>query len=270
MRGRIALVCACLLACSSEKTADARETYDYLVTPAGHSFRLIGAGPILRGANTRLGLRITYVARALTKAELFAHADALVGSLGPEMQLVGDKTLTVRARIGPVSVALDSDKSTYDVEYRLTSSGFQRVDNPRTPPALTGSDQSDDPTFPLESQQLAAAAAAGVSWLGLLNRSDLAAIRARVTPAFQAQIESDEQLRALLAQRKAAGLPGSRRELYRTQQRVTDKPRPAGADVLLVYECTGPGRPRILERMTLSREADSWQIASYAFQPIPP
>jgi hypothetical protein len=270
MRGRIALVCACLLACSSEETRDARETYDYLVTPAGQSYRLIGAGPIIRGANTRIGLRITYVARALTKAELFAHADALVSALGPEMQLTGDKTLTVRARIGPASVALNSDKSTYDLEYLLTASGFQRVDSTRAPPALTASDQSDDPAFPFQPQQLTAAAAASLDWLARLDRRDLDAIRARVTPAFRAQIENDDQLRALLAQRKAAGLPGSRRELYRTQQRVTDKPRPAGADALLVYECDRPGRPRILERMTLSRESDEWQIASYAFQPIPP
>lgn len=270
MRRRIALVCACLLACSGAETRDARETYDYLVTAAGQPFRLIGAGPILRGANTRVGLRITYVARALTKAELFAHADALVGALGPEMQLVGDKTLTVRARIGPASVALNSDKSTYDLEYRLEPTGFQRLDNPRTPPALTGTDQSDDPTFPLQAQQLTAAAAASGSWLALLDKRDLNAIRNQVTREFRDQIGKDESLLELLAQRKAWGLPGRRRLLYRTQLRVAETKRPAGADVLIVNECTNRAGQRILERMTLSRNADVWQLASYAFQPIPP
>jgi hypothetical protein len=53
------------------------------------------------------------------------------------------------------------------------------------------------------------------------------------------------------------------------QQRITDKTRQPGADALIEYECTNPGRPRILERLSLARYSDAWRIVSYAFQPIP-
>lgn len=271
MRGRIALVCAWLVACSSTGSRDARETYDYLQTPAGDHFRVIQSGPILRGVNTRLGLRITYVARALTKNELFVAADALVKSLGPEMQLTGDKSLTVRARIGPASVALDSDKSTYDLEYQLTPSGFQRMPSTKSTPALTAIESSEDPTFPFREGQLKAAAHASLEWLALLDEDepDLDAVRENITRAFAAQVEDDAKLLELLKRRKDAGIPGTRTELYRLQQRTTNKTRTPGADVLMVYACDIPGRKRVLERMTLARYSGDWKIASYAFQPLP-
>jgi hypothetical protein len=269
LRGRIALVCACLLACSSSEKRDARETYDYVLTPAGQNFRLIGAGPVLRGANTSLGLRITYVARAQTMAELLADADALVAALGPEMQLSGDKRLTVRARIGAASLALNSDKTAYDLAYKLQDGRFQRAGSEKPPPSIAGTQVPEDPAFPFRAEQLAAAATASAEWLALLDGDDLAAIRERVTRGFANAISDDGQLRQLLAQRKNAGLPGTRRELYRSQQRVQQKSRPPGADALLVYACEIPGRPETLERLVLARDANVWKIASYAFQPIP-
>jgi hypothetical protein len=270
MRGRIALVCACLLACSSSGgTRDARETYDYVVTPAGQRFRVIGAGPIRRGANTHMGLRITYVATAKTKAELLADADALVAALGPELQLAGEAALVARARVGGVSLALDSDKVSYDTDYRLVGGRFQRSGPGKPPPNLSRAPVPDDPSFPFRSDALNAAAAASGRWLPLLDRDDLAAIRAGVSPAFAKALADDTQFRELLAQRKTARLPGTRRELYRMQERVTDKPRPPGADALIVYECQTPGGPKILERLSLTNDGDQWKIASYAFQPIP-
>jgi hypothetical protein len=269
LRGRIALVCACLLACSSSEKRGARETYDYVLTPAGQSFRVIGAGPILRGANTSMGLRITYVARALTKTELFADADALVAALGPEMQLTGDKALTVRARIGAASLALNSAKATYDLEYRLHDGRFQRAGADKPPPDLAGPQAPEDPAFPLRAGQLTAAATASAEWLELLDHDDLEKIREHVTPGFAKAISDDGQLRELLAQRRNAGLPGTRHELYRSQQRIPQKLRPPGADVLIVYACEIPGRPMTLERLVLARYSDTWKIASYAFQPIP-
>jgi hypothetical protein len=271
MRRRIAIVCACLLACSSsERTRDARETYDYVVTPSGQRYRVIGAGPIRRGANTHMGLRITYVATAKTKAELLADADALAASLGPELQLAGEASLVVRARVGGVSLALDSDKVSYDLDYRLVDGHFQRSDSGGRTPNLSRPPVPDDPTFPFRPELLTAAAAVSGKWLPLLDRDDLGAIRAGVSPAFAKALADDAQFRELLAQRKQARLPGTRHELYRMQERVSDKPRPAGADALIVYECETAGGTRILERLSLARDADTWKIASYAFQPIPP
>lgn len=271
MRRRIAtaLVCA-LLACSRGETPGARETYDYLVTPTGQRFRVIGAGPIMRGANTRIGMRITYVAQALTKAELLVHADALAAALGPELQLFGDKTLTVRARIGVASVALESEQAKFDLAYRLGPNGFQRADAGTSPPALADTHVLDDPTFPFQAELLTAAAAISSRWLARLDEDDMDAIRPLVARGFREQIMDDRQLGELLVRRDAAGLPGTRRELYRMQQRITDKPRPPGADALIVYECRSPRRPRILERLELARDSDAWKITSYAFQPLPP
>jgi hypothetical protein len=265
----IALVCA-LLACSGEATPAVRETYDYLVTPTGQRFRIIGAGPIMRGANTRIGMRITYVAQALTKAELLIHADALAAALGPELQLFGDKTLTVRARIGSASVALESENAKFDLAYQLGPSGFQRADTGATPPPLADTHVDDDPMFPFQAQQLTAAAAMSSRWLTLLDQDDMDAIRPQVARGFREQIMDDRQLGELLARRDSAGLPGTRRELYRMQQRILDKPRPPGDDALIVYECRRPRQPRVLERVELARDAEAWKITSYAFQPLPP
>lgn len=268
MRGRLALLCACLLACSSAETRDARETYDYLVTPAGQRFRVIGYGPVLRGANTHMGLRITYVARSFDKSALVADADALVAALGPELELSGETALTVRARLGGPSLALDSVKSTYDLEYRLVDGRFQRAASDKPGPAGSMPKVPDDPAFPFKSAQLNAAAAASSKWLPLLEGNDLTAIRAGVTKPFAKALSNDAEFRALLAQRRAARLPGARKELYRLQQRVTQKQRPPGADALVVYECR-VGGVRILERLSLASYEDEWKIASYAFQPIP-
>ncbi len=270
MRRRTALVCACLLACSGPgDRRDARETYDYVVTPAGKRFRVIGAGPILRGANTHMGMRITYVASAKTKAELLADADALVAALGPELQLSGDQKLVVRARVGGVNLALDSDKVSYDVDYRLEGGRFQRSGPGKPPPNLARPQTPDDATFPFQADALNAAAAASSAWLPLLDRDDLRAIRAGVSKPFATALADDGQFRELLAQRKHARLPGTRRELYRMQERITTHSRPPGADALITYECQTPGGPRILERLSLTREGETWKVASYAFQPIP-
>jgi hypothetical protein len=271
MRRRIALVCACLLACSnSEETRDARETYDYVVTPAQQRYRVVGAGPIMRGANTHMGLRITYVARALTKDELLADADALVASLGPELQLSGGTSLTVRARVGGPSLALDSDKVSYDLNYQLVDGRYQRRGLGGPLPNLARPQVPDDPTFPFRTDALTAAAAASGAWLPLLDGNDLSRIRAGVSDGFAKALADDGQFRELLAQRRNAGLPGARRELYRMQERVAQQSRAAGADALIVYECKVPGRPRILERLSLAQDGERWKVASYAFQPIPP
>jgi hypothetical protein len=183
---------------------------------------------------------------------------------------MGDKSLTVRARIGPASVALDSENAKYDLDYRLGPNGFQRADAGPSPPPLASSNVLDDPTFPFQVQQLTAAAAISSRWLSLLDEDDMDAIRPQVAPGFREQIADDKQLGMLLARRTNAGLPGTRRELYRMQQRITDKPRPPGADALIVYECRSGRRPRTLERIELARDAEVWRITSYAFQPIPP
>jgi hypothetical protein len=269
---RIALVCIWLLACSNDEARPPRETYDYVVTPAGQRYRVIQAGPILRGANTSLGLRITYVAQGRTSADLAADADALIAALGPELQLAGENAVIVRARIGPPTVVLGADKKRgEDLEYRLEPSGFQRASAGAgaSEVALAGTNQPDDPTFPYRAQQLTAAGEASARWVALLDQNDLTAIRVQLTQRFRDQLADDATFRELLAQRTNAGLPGTRRELYRMQERATRGGRTPGDDALIVYECTTQGGPNVLERLTWTREGEEWRVVSYAFQPLP-
>jgi hypothetical protein len=272
MAGWIALVVACLLGCSGESSRGPAEIYDYLVTPGGQRFRVIAAGPILRGGNTKVGLRISYLAEAKTPAELISHADSLVAAVGPEMRLVGDKALSVRARLGPPSLVLDPPPDTrYELTYRLTPAGFRRSPGDKVPaaPPLTSSKIADDPRFPFQAARLNAAAAASSRWLGLLDRDDLEAARARMTGAFRDKVADDDQLDELMAKRHEAGIPGTRRELYRMQTRAKNKTRPAGDDALVLYECKAANGDSTLEKVVLTHEADEWQIAGYVFQPIP-
>lgn len=267
----LALLLSCLAACSADEQRDVRETYDYLVMPSGKRYRVIVSGPILRGINTQIGLRISYVAQSRDEAGLEADAAQLVSVLGPELQLAGEDELHVRARLGPPTLALDAGGTYFDVDYHLGDDGFIRV------PAVTKKRPKvtrimpDDPTFPYREAKLKAAAAASAKWLSLLDRGgDLKAIRAPLTPQFRKAAADDGQFRELLAQRANAGLPGVRRELYRMQQRSTKAGREPGDDVLIVYVCESPGRARVLERLVLANDDyDQWQIVSYAFQPIP-
>jgi hypothetical protein len=269
----IALALACLLGCSGGGTRGPAEIYEYLVTPAGQRFRVVAAGPILRGGNTKIGLRISYVAQAKTPAELLAHADQLVAAIGPEMQLVGDKTLSVRARLGPPSLVLDPPPGTrYELSYRLTESGFQREtgdrESPR-PPSLEDADIPDDPAFPYRAERLHAAAEASASWLALLDDDDLSTAREQMTPSFQHKVADDQKLDELMAQRHRAGIPGTRRELYRMQTRSKQKKRKPGDDALVLYRCTAANGSSTLEKVILTRDANEWRIAGYVFQPIP-
>ncbi|HKP57291.1 MAG TPA: hypothetical protein VJV78_11255 [Polyangiales bacterium] len=268
MRALSLLIATCLLACAGEDNRSVAETYDYLLTPAGQRFRVMGAGPLRRGANSRMGLRIKYLAQAQTKDELLAHADTLVAALGPELQLTGERNLVVRAQLGPTTLALDpSGKDFYDLEYRLEAAGFVRVQEEDPNKRYGAVNAPDDVTFPYRAAQLTEAGRLGAGWLGSLDREDMLSLRAELTDNFREQVSDDARFRELLLQRKNSGLPGTRRELYRMQQRVAG--RTAGDDVLLVYECSMPRRPGVLERVMLARDADAWQVSGYVFQPVP-
>ena len=266
---RMLLACACLTACSPAQKREIAETYDYVLTPQGQRFRVIASGPLRRGANTQLGLRIRYVAQARDEGELIAHADALVAALGPELQLTGERKLIVRARIGPPTLELQAPgQANYDLVYALGPHGFARDPAAPTPelPDLAAVDAADDPKFPYAAASLQQAAAAAATWLAALDAADLATTRQRMTDAFRTQVADDTKYRQLLAQRQQAGLPGARKELYRMQQRSK---RAGSEEVLIVYACSVPGRPRVLERLVMERVNGEWNASAYAFQPLP-
>lgn len=268
MRAWIALLATWQIACSG---AGVPETYDYLVTPDGQRFRVISAGPIVRGANTLVGMRVTYISRAKSPADLLAHADTLVRALGPEFSLSREPTLTVRARLGPASISLKNrEQDRYDLEYRLSEGEYQRsgASESETPP-LAGTHVADDPSFPFRPALLNEAVDAGNAWLALANGTDLRALRADMAPDFLAKLSDDAQLGDLILQRKLAGGTESRRELYRMQQRPSRKGRSPGDDARVVFESGMPSGQRLVERLVLARDGTRWQVSGYAFQPVP-
>lgn len=268
MRAWIALLMAWQVACSSDSSAT-REIYDYLVTPAGERFRVISAGPVVRGANTLVGMRITYVAQAESPAELLAHADTLVRALGPELSLSRQPNLSVWARFGPPSVSL-RDSNYYALEYRLNQGEYRRADsNTHEPPSRADTQIDDDPSFPFRAALLNEGADAGNAWLAHLNDAALAALREAMTPDFLSKLSDDARLADLIRQRKLAGWPDSRRELYRMQQRSTRKGRKPGDDARVVYEADMANGQRMVERLVLQRDATRWQVSGFAFQPVP-
>ena len=260
MRALPWLISLCLLACAGEDPPAVAESYAYLLTPGGQRFRVIASGPLLRGADSGPGLRIKYIAEAATSDELLAAADSLVAALGPELQLTGDPNLVVRAQLDATGTRF------YDVEYRLEASGFLRVQQDPSANTAAAANSEDDHVFPYRAALLDEAGEAGAGWLLSLDRDDMPATRAELGENFREQISDDARLGELILQRRHLGLPGVRRELYRMQRRIAG--RNPGDDVLVVYECSMPLRPRVLERLSMSRDADVWRVSGYVFQPL--
>jgi Protein of unknown function (DUF4019) len=269
----IALLAVWLFACSSDGASETRETYDYLVSPDGQRFRVITAGPVVRGAHDKkLGVRISYVSQAESPADLLAHADTLVRAFGPELQLASEEALLVRARFGAATMSLATAKAArYDLEYRLREGEYVRGESSARlpPPPLAGTRIDDDPAFPFRAERLNEAVVAGSAWLALVDGDDLSALREAMAPSLHAKLRDDDEFGELLAQRRHAGGTQSRRELYRMQQRSTAKDRRPGDDARVVYECIMSSGQRMVERLVLARNATRWQITGYAFQPVP-
>jgi hypothetical protein len=263
-------------ACSDSRSAsDSPLAYTHLLTPQGQHFRVTSAGPVIRGANTTIGLRIEYISEAQTVGALELDAVRLVAALGPELELSEPGELTVRAQYDAGSLALDPKLSAYDVVFTRTASGWDRS---AAKTAALGQDPTEimgrikpvsNVSFPFDGAFIEKGARAAATWLATLDRDDSPAALGGMDPALRAEFgKSREPFAALVGRRHAMHLPGKRHELYHmaTRDRATSA---SGRPVVQVeYLCEPGGDVRVLERIVMDQIASAWQVSSYAFLPL--
>jgi hypothetical protein len=278
MRTLLALACVLSATCANDAEIapyPSPTTYSHLLTASGRHYRVIRSGQVLRGANSSVGLMISYLCESLAPAELVRDSDQLVAALGPEMQLTEDTKLTVRAEWHGVAPKGRKPKAfKLDTRFDLKDGRWLRAAAPDDAPALgAGSRQLQAPVdrdFRYDVAKLDAAADAAANWLDHLDAHEIEQIVSGMNPAFREQVAaSHERFIGLLDQRTALGMPGGRRALYRMQTRDRHVALDASEAVLIQYECQPAEGTRILERMVLASDATGWRVSGYAFQPIP-
>jgi hypothetical protein len=265
-------------ACSDSRSAsDSPLTYSHLLTPSGQHFRVTSAGPVIRGANSTLGLRIEYISEAQTVAALELDAGRLVAALGPELELTKQPELTVRAQFDAGSLALDPKASAYDVVFTRAANGWNRSAEKT---AALGQDVSEimrqlkpvsNVSFPFDGPFIAKGAAAAARWLGQVDSGDLPAALSGMDPSFRAELgKSNERLDTLVERRRGLHLPGQRRELYRMATRDRGASAGTAPMIQVEYVCQPDANARVLERIVLQPAGSQWQVSGYAFQPLTP
>jgi hypothetical protein len=276
MRRLLPLLCVVFGACSPEPPSAASVTslndYSHVVTPAGRRFRVIRTGPVVRGAGSTVGLMISYLGESRALDDLVRDSDELVGALGPELQLTGEKQLVVRAEWQVTAKVPNPRIAPFDILFKLKSDGFRRVE-PEEDTPVPGSSRlppRNDSAYPFNAAKLTAAASAAQDFLALLDAGEIEQVVGVMSLAFRAEIaDKRERFIAVLEQRQALGIPGVRRELYRMLTRDRHVAQTAPEAVLIQYECQPAQGERILERLVLAPDGTGFRVAGYAFQPIP-
>lgn len=274
---RALLVCAALLAACS-KSVDAVTPlpgggYSYLVTPAGHMYRVLKAGPVFGDEGKKLATMVSYAGETREIAQIGTDAEEIVAALGPEMELAGETSIIVQATVGhdPRKVIWKS-KSYNTVFQREDGRWVQLPPKAGEPKELEGVDASpkppDDPSFPFDAARTKGAADAAAKWVALIDAGDTDASVAAMSETFRSQVAAD-QWRGLVMQRSGLAAGAKRVELYRMQTRSGNAPIPPGGAAVVLYDVRSARGGRFIERVTLLTEKDGWRPAGYAFQPIP-
>jgi hypothetical protein len=257
---------------TTETRGGARVRYSYVITPAGSLYRVFGAGPITRGANTTVGLQIAYLARSNDAAQLDHEADELIQTFGPELLLTPERTLKLEARLRAGEKGFRPAGRTLLFERKDDRwlRAAQQPAAPVQPRAAGAANAPDESSFPFERAKVDAAAAEAARWLDLLDRHSPASVEP-LSPEFARKLAaSPEYLPNLLANRRSFGLPAPRRELYRMQSSDHDPMLGPGDNVMVQYLVTPPGAAPVLERITMHRKRGRWNVAGYLVQPIAP
>jgi len=277
MTVRPVLVCAALLAACS-KNAEAVTPlpgggYSYLVTPAGHMYRLLKAGPVIGGEGKKLGTMVSYAGETCEIARIGADAEEIVAALGPEMELVGETSIIIQANVGYDPRKMISRSVSYNAVFEGKGGRWVRLPpkagEPKELDLIDGSPKPpDDPSFPFDAVKTKNAADAAAKWVALIDADNVDASVAAMSETFRSQVSRD-QWRALVTQRSGLAAGAKRVELYRMQTRNGNVPMPSGGGAVVQYEVRSPQGGRFIERVMLLNERDGWRPAGYAFQPIP-
>lgn len=271
------LACATLLVAVSKHAHAATPLpgggYSYLVTPSGHTYRVLQVGPVLGAEGKKLGTMVSYAGETREVARIRADAAEIVAALAPEMELGGETAIIVQAKVGydpretlPRSVAFNTVFERKDGRW---TSPPAKAGEPEELEGVDGSPRPpDDPSFPLETAKLKAAADAAGRWVALVDAGRVEASLAATSETFRAQVAPD-QWRGLVVQRSALAAGARRVELYRLQSRNGGSATPPGGGAVVQYELRTAQGGRIVERIMLLDEKDGWRPGGYAFQPIP-
>jgi hypothetical protein len=266
MRVRLWLMCLLPIACAPEPVHVSPPSggYSYMVSPSGRRFRILRAGPMLRGVGTSLGGNVAYVSETNQPLEVARDADTLVAAFGPEMQLAGESSLSVEPRFA--SAAPVQPKLSFALKQGRWSRAGELGEVP-----LDGAAVPEDLVFPYDAAKLSAAATAATSWLGLLDDDAIEAAVGGMNEEFRGQVRgAPDRWLGVLSQRKKLGVPERHRELYRMQTPNRDRAQTPGDTALLEYESQGTGNSRVLERIIMVRvQPRGWFTGGYAFAPIP-
>lgn len=278
MRSRLALAVALVAACSKHGgAADPLPGggYSYLVTPTGHMYRVLKAGPVIGAEGKKLGTMVSYAAETREIARIATDAEELVAALGPEMELGGETSVIVQANVGYDPRKMISTSVSYNAAFEHKEGGWVRLPpKPGESKELEGVDGSvkppDDPSFPFDPASTARAADAAAAWVALIDAGNIDGSIAAMTDGFRTQISAD-QWRGLVAQRSGLAAGAKRVELYRMQTRNASVPILSGGGAAIVqYELRPAQGGRFVERVMLLNEKDRWRPAGYAVQRVVP
>jgi hypothetical protein len=273
---RLVLACALLAACSkSTHSGDPLPGggYSYLVTPSGHMYRSLRAGPLIGAEGKKLGTMWSYAGETPEIGKIVSDSEEIVAALAPEMDLAGETSFIVQANVGYDPRKMISRSVTYNTVFERKDGRWVRLP-PKAgePNELHGVDESpnppDDPSFPFDAAKMQGAADAAARWVMLLDEGNLDASVAGMTETFRSQISTD-RWRGLVTQRSGLAVGAKRVELYRLQTRNGNVPMPPGGFAIVQFEFRTRTGSRFIERVTLLNEKDGWRPAGYAFQPIP-
>lgn len=274
---RPVLACAALLvACS--RNADAVTPlhgggYSYLVTPSGHMYRVLQAGPMIGGEGKQIATVVAYAGETREIARIGSDAEEIVAALAPEMELGGETSIIVQANVGYDPRKMISKSVSYNTVFERRNGRWRRL-SPKDgePKELDGVDGSprppDDPSFPFAAAKMKGAADAAAKWLALIDAGKVDASLAAMSETSRSRVSPD-QWRALVTERSGLAAGARRVELYRMQTRNGNVPMPPGGGAVVQYDVRSAQGGRFVERVTLLNEKDGWRPVGYAFQSLP-
>ena len=265
MPTHLPIACTVLAVCSAAQASGG--DYSYLVTPAGHMYRMVGISPFLGAGGKHLGTAVSYDGETPDVARIEEDATEIMAALGPELQLAGETAAIVQVYVGRDRRGIFSTWAGYNVVFKRR--GDQWVRSPRKPDSpdkVGGQDPSkpfEDPAFRFDRAWLAAGVDAAAKYVAVLDTGDFEASVAGMSEAQRSQVPGD-RWRTVLEHRPV----GKRVELYRLQTRKTTVPTPAGG-AMVVYELRTAKGERFLESLTMVPEKEGWRAAEYIVGEIP-
>lgn len=241
----------------------------YLVTPAGHLFRVLGSQPILEVDGTKLGLLLSYVGESRDPVASTAEAVELMNALGPDWQVGGETAVLVQSRVGFDARNRFNSSVAFHTGFSLRDGRWAQLAKPPPRPDLPKSigtgplEVKDDPSFPFDPLGLGAAAEVAGRWLVAADSGDASRLSAEMSGELLSKVKSGSSAwEEHVAARARLELRGGRRELYLLQT-WEGEPSPRGSRIWAVYAVDVEGVGEGVEKVHLAKESGRWRVLGY-------